>query len=693
MAVRLLGTGPGGRPVVEVSGAQFGDQPVRLPEQLVTPAVDAKPDNRFFIAERTILLLRFDPMTRDSFKEVRLELAPHTAGGHATPTDAFALSAATSPTFASIATSGRAAAEAANANLADAIAKMVSGDGLSRFLDVTALSSSRRANSYRSADELDLTFSWNTMPIDSRLIRAILVLHFTGTVPATAFASGIRERAPNSATPSGYTIPATYRNLRFMGLADELDDDHAAGTDTLSIKCRDLTAILLDNKVSPTTMKEIKVGATILDAIKALLATLPSAQIIRGPFPRPANIALRKITNGAYVRTATSAKKRNKADGGGTAEQPVGGATRGASKEQGDSYWDAITDLCIAHGLVPMLELDKLVIQEPRTYFTGVPEVAGSPNTPSFPTPHRLSLGQKKGEPRVMVFGRNVESLKFKRKLTGVKAPHVRVVAFDPDQKDASKRLVQVDYPDASNKQATSVDPTGKNASAEYLVVPVYGITSKRILRRVARQTYENISHGEFGISFSTSDPASLGPRAPDGTILPGWDGNDDPDLLDLKAGDPVRILVAPTQRNLGAMYSLSELNQMLARVNGLAGVESAIKFLQDRGWELETATQLVKLLRSANPPDVFRVQGVSFAYNGESGDFTVDVDARDYARIRADQADPANTGDVPHKPRLTRLEHPAVGGSEEEAEVDDTLADAEDGGEGEGEEGDGEVG
>ena len=247
--------------------------------------------NRFFGSIRTILFVRFDDGTRDtfSFDEIRSEINPdpflaaRKKRRHRELTN-HPIQLETGPQVFSR-SDFRAALTAANVNIADAVAQFPRPDGLSRIIDVQPIRSSRRINSYRLADELTLTIPWKEVPFDARTIRAIHIRHYEGTVPADAWATGERERSPNVSTPSGYIIPATGNNLRFVGLADTITDVHGAG-DVITIKARDLTALLIDTKLPPGVEIRIPAGATIAEAIRTLLDTNDVFEIIRGPFLR-----------------------------------------------------------------------------------------------------------------------------------------------------------------------------------------------------------------------------------------------------------------------------------------------------------------------------------------------------------------------------------------------------------------------
>lgn len=612
---------------------------------------------RYFVGLRTVFLVRFDTHTRDRGLEVRSEVAPDPYI-YARSRENFAQRFGTRQleTGPNAVPRGREAITSASRSIGDAVAKLDPGDGLSLFMAFTPNASRRSVNSYRMADDLELSIPWKDFPLDARIIRSILALHYEGTVTADDFANGRR-------------LEENGKNLRFIGLADEVSDEHSENGDTFSARFRDLTSIFIDAKFPTDAIIAYRPGATLLDAITAVKdSLLPSSAIIRGPFFRPAfknrEAGLGPLDPGLYSRIATRAQMKTLADKAGDSKSIV---IRNVAKAEDATYWDVITDLCVSHGYVPFIDLDRLVIQEPRTFFKGLPEIPGSQNGQTyFPSDYRKRIGDDANKVRRMVYGINLESMRVRRKFARNKAPAVEVAARDPDAKDASKRLITVIWPPNAKEEirkrklrakgqgltkikgiggdvshSTGVGPAG-DASLEVKRFNVHGIIDPKVLEAHARMIYESIGRGELGITFSTNDLASYSEN-------PAFDPNEDPDLLDIRAGDPIQLLVAPTERGLGAVYSLSEISLMIARSKrvaqasgGAPDLQNAIAFLEARGFTFKAARLIARVLSSANLPTELRVQSASVEIDGAGGTAQVTIDARDYVRVRAD---PTATG------------------------------------------------
>lgn len=586
------------------------------------------------------MLVRLDPGTLDTYspEDIRDELEPSPGLSARLGTKSFG-SQGLQPidAFGITAEAARAAITDSARNLEAAIARAeLNGDGLTRRLDVQPINYTRSMGSYRSASTVDLELDWRACPFDARLIRAIMVLCYEGTVSAEQWGSGERSR---------YLVEPSGQNLKFVGVIDQVSDRHGSDGDSIIMKGRDLTGTLIDTEFPPSLAVQIPAGATIAQAIRLVLDTDPKFQLIRGPFPLTEN-PLPSLSPSLYPRLAVSAQERNR-----QARAKDGGQAfvlRRPSKGERTTYWDIITDLCVSHALRPMIELDKLLLLEPRTLYRA--EQVFQAGELTFPTEYRRRLGET--EPiRRMVYGRNIETLTFDRKLARIKAPAVEVSSRNPDAPRAVDRLIKVRWPEklsearqntAKTQQPNSVDATGKKPEVLVHPVQVQGIVDRDLLLQYAKQTYEGMGRQELGIQITTRSLSSW-------SEVESFDPTLDPDLLGLRFGDPIRLMVADDFES--SLYSLSELQRMLARVTvsgsrGRPDFKSAVEFLISRGWGDDDARQFVRVMASANLPTEFRVVGFVVRYNRDSG-FSLAIEARNYIRVRADPDSPTRAGGV----------------------------------------------
>lgn len=619
--------------------------------------VDTRADglvtSRYRPSARTVLLVRFDPGNRELFETIvdeqdptanqntRLEVAGQEgdAAANSTLRRRARLDTGVNAGQAAL---YRSALTDARRNLSAAVANLPVDD-LSRFIDVQPIGSTRKVNSYRMADELTVTLDWKSIPFDSRLVRSILCFHYEGTVPATPWATGVPEEDPTSPDPTGYLVPATGENLRFVGLADDISDSHGGG-DTVTLNFRDLTALLIDGRVPPTKQKRIQRGQTVVDAIRSILDINPSIKaLIRGPFLEGITVGeLPVLGPDSYPKLAVSAKEKHRqAQSGGSPSATRKQSKGGASAE---SYWDAITDLAVAHGVHPVIRADRLVLFRPRTLFSENPDSFTVPGAPAFPPPgsQRARL-EPEINVRRMVYGRNIEKVSFKRKMSRMKVPAIEVRAVNPDAENRRDRLIKVTHPPFP-RYVSKTDPSGANPTKEVQVITVQGITDERILRDIAEQAYEGIGRQELGLSFSTNDVSSF-------SDAPGFDPNLNPDLLALQAGDPIRLIIEPRDGTDVTIRTMAELSQRVGRTRRSAGpgrpdLTDPVRFLVAQGFRPDVARQFAAVLASANLTDVFRVNAATISFDKDSG-FSISIDMRNYIRVRADRTDPTITGGV----------------------------------------------
>lgn len=571
-------------------------------------------------AVRTLLLVRLEgeggkePARRENDPGSSFMSGARSArlGG---PTDAF-VDAALKGAF-------RAAVTAAIDASAAAAAYRPDPDKLSVWVDVIPTSSTRTANSYRMADELALTIQWQDLPVDPRSVRAIMVLHYEGTVSAAdtmavASLSGTRAQ-----------LPLVGSNLRFIGVADALDAAHSGEGSEIQITCRDLTAVLIDAKTPVGFSRSMRSGQSIVDACRDILRTNPAFDLIRGPFwagpgePPVFDAAL-------YPRLAFRAADRAKAARSGAVPVPVRNVSAGASGGEEESYWDAITDLCVSHAVHPMVELDRLVIFPPRTLYATRPSAQREVNAArEFPTPggHRAQIGDTRPIRR-MLWGADISDFRIHRELARVKVPTIRVSGRDPDA-PADKRLISETWPapaqlgastpegpeDESAAPNAAVSASGKQKAEEVLNLTVARVKDRAQLREIARQVYDSIGRQEASIVLSTDDLSSWSDH-------PAFVPNEDPDLLGIAAGDAVEVLVASGRE--GQPFTVTELGQLHEAGEGA---------LIGRGFSPAAARVLSSLGRGQLPPTELRVNTASFSFDADGA--TISVDLRNFARAR----------------------------------------------------------
>lgn len=435
-------------------------------------------------------------------------------------------------------------------------------------------------NGLRTADTANVTLDYADAPIDPRIIRAASIEIVLGVVSPSDFERGMRGALRDdgslfSVVPRGTGFGPLAEATRFVGWVDEWEIEHDSEEgDTLSLKCRDMTAILLDTPL-PTGFA-INLDEPIVRGIQALLDSIPATQGIRvrygwtddedtGTGPTPAE---------ATGRPATHRTRRGR------------GARRARSGDQRMNVWDHITDTVVSLGLVPLMQGYELRLVLPRTYFG------------------------RASQTRRMVYGRNLQGLSFTRKLGGVQVPTVQVRSYDPTlgrtrwaqhpvaQGTTGAGVFPDDQPPRTRANAPGV--SGQNPDDRIQVFTVSGVTNAAQLQQIAESTWQQIGRQEIEGHFATEDLSSV--------------ESETSDLLALNSGDAVELLmVAPSgAQSLDGPATLQRLQAMnrQTRAHYLIGI----------GWRREVAERLARLQDATGFQTVFRAQNVRISWDGETG-------------------------------------------------------------------------
>lgn len=435
-------------------------------------------------------------------------------------------------------------------------------------------------NGIRTADTCSIEIDRSDAPLDPRVIRACAVEVSLGSVAPGLWAQGVERglRARDGmllsvverGTDAGILSPVT----RFLGWVDEWDADaDGSDGDSVSLTCRDWTSLLIDTPL-PTGFA-ISLSDPIVTGIQALLDSIPATRGIRvhfgteggddlGPVPGEALQSSRRARRGTVSRRARS-----------------GG--------QQMNVWDHITDTVIQLGLVPLMRGFDLNVIEPRTFYSGESAV------------------------RRMVYGRNLESLSFSRKLGGVRVPTVQVRCYDaqigrtrwgqhpvgPGQ-EAAGVFGQGDPPRPHRANRPGV--SGSNPDDRIQTFTVQGINDPTRLRQIAESTWQQIGRQEIEGKFKTDDISSVG------TEVEG-------DLLDMDAGDAVELLVLAPQGQGAQDSTATTLQEIQAMTTGRRA-----DYLEGLGWNRQTAERLAALQEATGFQTVFRVQNVRIEFDRDEG-------------------------------------------------------------------------
>jgi hypothetical protein len=504
----------------------------------------------------------------------------------------------------------------------------------SAFLNIVPRMASVEMPGYRTAGSWSMQVQWREFPIDPRLVRAGLVRIFQGTVNPEDFATGMMRTNPDGTRSA--VLRASEDNLAMVGLVDSWKVTHDAQGSWVTLEGRDLRGMFLDSPVNPQILSSLNYAQPLNVVVRDLMSKHPAAQTKyfdpdpevdpdewpKGKIPVPADSEIRP-SSGASGKKSKIGVQTGKAN-----------------------YWDIVTNLCFRVGAIPYLENQTLRIRPARGIFSRL-----KPTHPSH-APFRQDgvAGPREdwnGERffvRKMIHGRNIESLNFERKYTGVKVPVIEVISVDHSNNERGKqKLLKVQVPSKEELAARvgSVSPDGLVSQTEKVQIPVMGVRSLERLKEVARNLYEEIGQGELGGSIKTKNLSSFLGAPPGGGEFTVDSSNKDPDLLTLRPGDAVEI--ATDIRAIGSRAPIVNEFTDFHRRDFDEQVEAVRQAMKGKGGviDLNTARALVASSR-ANVIDVLRYFRVyNIRWNWAQGVVDIAFDFHNYFIARYSILDP----------------------------------------------------
>lgn len=484
-------------------------------------------------------------------------------------------------------------------------------------------------NGIREADKCSIEFDHRDAPFDPRIIRAVGVEVTLGVVSAEDWADGMQGVIGPEGLPLSIVgrAPATSDDptdgtTRFLGVVDtwtvSLGSD---GGDTVKLECRDMRALFIDQPMADGV--SIDTGLPIDVGIFNLFNEFPSLAgtdvIYEGPVPAPVPMeSVPRVHRARRGRRATRAR-------------------RSASM----SVWDAVTDLCVQTGLIPIWEDNRLRIVEPRTFY------------------------ERTDQAIRMVYGRNVSELQFSRKLGGVKVPTVEVRAIDPERgrvrwarypvpTDAPREGVFGETDPPRPARPNQVPPNGLTPEDRVATYVLQGLSAPGALAAAAEAIWQQLGRQELEGNIETDEVSS-------------WEQPvDGVDLLRMRPGDALELRVARDELAGGqpagaALVSATELASLTRQARA--------EYLERIGWAPRVAQRFAALQDATQFQTVFRVGTVRLRWEAENG-VSVACDWANFLETR-ELGDAAATGS------RTELQGFVITGS---AAGDGTVEDATEG-------------
>lgn len=442
---------------------------------------------------------------------------------------------------------------------------------------------------FRTASELKLSIRWSDLPLDPRCIRSVAVSFYLGTVSELEYAQGVEGKTRGDTFGAGThnaneplnVVGDTYlddngnqrTNLRFEGWVDEFKSSWGEDQPMIELTCKDNTSLLM-NQIAPP---KLVIGAKepMDKAIATYLANFPQFSGIsvefRGASGETAPV-LEKVLAGTAFRPHLG-------------PQPAKGGGAGAGGDE-LQVWDYITDVCGAVGLVNYLDGTNIVLARPSTVLNGQAQARSD-------DPYReRKLASGNYPVRAVIYGKNLLELDVSRKYGQQESKNIEVRCWSPRR----KQVLVARYPEKADR-VPSVSPGTDKADTKWSVIRVQGIEDKDLLKQIAKDYYNGRNRNEIEVTLKTKNFASFG------------GGNGDPDLCDMKAGDPLEVLV--DRDGVGAPSELE---------NKLTAMGANEKALIDLGYSKGFARAYATAYRNAGFQRIFRLREMNVSGDIEEG-------------------------------------------------------------------------
>lgn len=410
-------------------------------------------------------------------------------------------------------------------------------------------------NSYQQADEFEVRIDYHLFPIDPRVIKSCGIGIWMGTT-----------------LRFGDLIEKNVDDCLITGFVDDFEIDLGEDGQILTLKGRDFTGILLDNK---WFHGNIPLDLVLDDAIRWTLNHDPAFHNIKVvnksgvPLPQLNNIKLRE-----YEEHTPSDE---------------------------DSYFDIIYDLCLQCGFICYIQLDELIINLSKNLF-------------------------RKEDPAYFVYGHNLDKLTFKKNYAKQSGLNIEVKCYDP----ITKSTLTARYPDppiqknqmlvptknlslntqtihtappkkASSKPKQVSESSSESKTYEFTSFIVSNIRSMDTLKQIAEGIWYQLYSKQIEGELQTAD-------------IEGFEGNTE--LLKLRNGNALMVTI----------------NEQFKQILNSMPFEQKMDFLIEKGFNPKVATSISQNIESLD--HLFYTQKIRFEFHHQEG-FSLGADFINYIEVK----------------------------------------------------------
>lgn len=431
------------------------------------------------------------------------------------------------------------------------------------------------------ADTCKLEVMYSHMPIDVTTVKGAVVQIYGGTVTPEGFRKGITELDRDRMVDASSVVSQTHDKAMFTGLADSVSWKGKNGN--ISFECRDLTQILLDSKIPTSVYNNLPdTDLNLVDWVFALIKTHPVIREYIDLVVSMSNAAGNSDTppaesSQAFHKTQSFSKKKKS-------------KVRHMPKTFNNiSYWDLIVDVCIGAGWIPNVEGTSVVLRNAQTFLGR-----------EYWKDVRFSreFDGEVSHVRRFVSGRDITDEELSRDLGGKSVPAIQVVASE-----AGRTQTAIWPPvDVIKSGSLAFTPNGQEQQQKIVVVPVHGPSDIQTLTRLAQELWEVVKRQEFTGHINTTDIYSYG------------GDNDDPDLLYMRAGEPIEYI----PDSVSKMMDYASVTKTISEERLLRWLEHHDRDDSDNG---DTYRRMaVEMLRRAKRQRFYRVKNISHKFTAASG-------------------------------------------------------------------------
>lgn len=470
-------------------------------------------------------------------------------------------------------------------------------DDLVAFPQIVPRSLKIFRNTIQEPDTCAIEIDFRDAPFDPRIVRAAFVTVALGIVSPDDFTRGMAgQKNPQTGLPLSVVNPSSAFGLNapttgFTGWVTDWQVNYdGSDSETLRLEALDMTELLRITRLRPGD--GIDLSLPIRVGVQELIDSYP------GPFG--IRVLMDKIgdDNGDGPVPGDSVPSVRKARGGKVARR-----ARSGSEEM--SLWEHITDTCGSISLLPSFFGNDLRLIRPQAFNIGV------------------------DAPRVMVYGRNVQSMSFTRKVGGHKAPTIEARCYSAKQ----GRAIWARYPVLDGNKAAGVkqkDPEGRptrptqtgssgaRTSDTVKVIQTQGYDDIESLQAFAENYWYAMSKQEIEGTIETTDIDSFSVGDADtGVSEPTLGGFGD--LLRLQPGDALELLIASAVPE-GSPAPENDPGPASAQRIASMAVSRRSAYLQELGYDRKTADLLANAYNDPGFPSVFRVKDVTYDFDADDG-------------------------------------------------------------------------